>query len=343
MGRKGGHVHFRVNIRLAVAGLSIVFAFAFAGGAIAHPSAGGAQSSLRSFRLALGFPGYPQTVWAASKHTWQRHGLQPTVGFFSVGRLALDAVIRGDYDVGTVAPGPIVLAVAHGVPVTILARITLSHGYLTVRTDSGITSPSQLRGKKIGVVQGTVSTTFLDRLLKSVGFKPTDVTQVNIDPTQMAAALAHKSVDAVSVWQPVTLQSEETLGNGNFKTFEYPYSNGNYIVALTSWAHDHADIVARIVKSLQQAETQLKKKPALAQAKYTKAGGFAPDIGKASFLSYAPGTIYPVCAESTIMGELEDNLTALVAAGALSSIPTSADLRDTFYPMPRGMKCPKTK
>jgi NitT/TauT family transport system substrate-binding protein len=96
------------------------------------------------------------------------------------GQRALNAVIEGKADLGTVADTPIMFAVMSGKKVAILAVIQTSNKNeaIVARLDRGIAKPSDLKGKTIGVSLGTASDFFAETILIVHGI---DRKQVNIE------------------------------------------------------------------------------------------------------------------------------------------------------------------
>ena len=96
-------------------------------------------------------------VAAQQRGYFAAHGLQVKVLPFSSGKASMQAVVDGKADVGTVADIPIVFAAMDGVPVKVLAtffRTGKDHGIIG-RRDHGVLTPASLKGKRIGVTQGT--------------------------------------------------------------------------------------------------------------------------------------------------------------------------------------------
>jgi NitT/TauT family transport system substrate-binding protein len=85
---------------------------------------------------------------------------------------------------------------------------------VVARKASGIATPADLRGKKIGTPANTSAHFYLVKLLRSVGLGPSDVTVVPMPVADMAAAIGRADVDAVSGWEPGAHDAIATLGAG---------------------------------------------------------------------------------------------------------------------------------
>ena len=63
-----------------------------------------------------------------------------------------------------------------------------------------------LKGKKIGLVVGSIAQDFTERLLAQENISAGDVELVNLASTEQQSALATGQVDAIAVWQPMIAQ-----------------------------------------------------------------------------------------------------------------------------------------
>jgi NitT/TauT family transport system substrate-binding protein len=119
------------------------------------------------------------------------------------GKLCQDAVLAKAADIANTAEGPFTYLAAQNPPIRIIAVHQISpETAIFARGDRGIVSPSDLKGKKIGVLPGTVSYFFLYRFLKHHGMTMQDIETVTLQVPAMGAALQGGQVDAISVWQP---------------------------------------------------------------------------------------------------------------------------------------------
>lgn len=126
----------------------------------------------------------------------------------------------GKLDLITGGETPAVLMALKGGDFTILAKHLDrtdgggSNGTMRIvaRTDSGIRSINDITGKRIGFPFFSVSHYNLWRLEQENGIEPSTVTEVDISPQNMAAALGRGDVDAVYIWEPVPSRLISGLG-----------------------------------------------------------------------------------------------------------------------------------
>ena len=81
--------------------------------------------------------------------------------------------------------------------------------YIIVPKGSKIETLAELRGKTVGVPEGSSANGFLLNAVRSVGLSPTTVKFVNLAPAALQAAFASGDIDAAAFWNPqVTLDVE---------------------------------------------------------------------------------------------------------------------------------------
>lgn len=130
-------------------------------------------------------------------------GLQVEVIRCVNGRRCLEHLTAHQADVATVADTPIVLAAHQGQVFQILATMTTSRdNSFVVRSDRGIASPADLRGKRIGYVRGTSGHYFTDTFLTYHGIALDQITPVELDAARAPLQLAAGEVDAAGLYQP---------------------------------------------------------------------------------------------------------------------------------------------
>jgi sulfonate transport system substrate-binding protein len=133
---------------------------------------------------------------------------------FTSGPPMLQAMGAGSVDIGAVGDAPPIFAAAGGEKIAVVAA-TVGNPKgtsLLVPKGSSAHSVAQLKGKKIAVAEGSSSDYHLVAVLKQAGLTTKDVTIVNLQPAQAAAAFASGQVDAWDVWSPFAEQAEAQHG-----------------------------------------------------------------------------------------------------------------------------------
>lgn len=138
---------------------------------------------------------------------------------------------------------------------------------LVGRKDAGIAQPAELAGKRVGVVRGASSQFFLDSYLLLHGVEPRSVKFVDLQPEEMAAAIAAGRVDAVSAWEPFAYAAVEGLkGKGIVLPHSGVYRLSFNLVAQRGLAGTRDDELARLLGAVQRAEALIQSDPGKAQA-----------------------------------------------------------------------------
>jgi ABC-type nitrate/sulfonate/bicarbonate transport system substrate-binding protein len=184
---------------LQAAGAGILGAGAAALGGFSAPAI--AQSS-RPVTLTLPWLANGSTLFTyVTKHQgfFSKRGLDVTIsrGFGSVA--AAQAVGAGKFDFGYVFAGGVILGAAQGLPLVGLSTICYDAGMsLIVRADSGIKTPKDLEGKRIGTVPTSAESPYWPAFAKQAGIDTSKITLVQMDSRVIEQGLVNKQVDAIT-------------------------------------------------------------------------------------------------------------------------------------------------
>lgn len=137
-------------------------------------------------------------------------GVQAEVQVIPSNTEIIEAARRGDLQMGAVPVSSAIAAIAHGVPIVIVAMTGRGSDGLLVRMDSGIGDVGDLRGKKIGTVRGSILDILLRQSLIAAGLDPErDVELLYFGQLgDMIAALKTAQIDAASNTEPFMTQAE---------------------------------------------------------------------------------------------------------------------------------------
>ena len=153
----------------------------------------------------------PWVVAIASGSIEKETGYKINWRQFESGAKVATAMASGDVKVGVIGSSPLAAAVSQGLDLQlfwILDNINQAEA-MVVRNGSGITKPSDLKGKTIGVP--FVSTTHYHTMfaLQHWGINPSEVKILNMQPNQLVAAWERGDIDAAYVWDPALARIEE--------------------------------------------------------------------------------------------------------------------------------------
>jgi NitT/TauT family transport system substrate-binding protein len=193
---------------------------------------------------------------AEDQKFFARNGLQVTLKAYDSGATAAAGMLNAEADIALVAEFPIVRQVFNRKDIINFGTITkYENTYMIWRTDSGITTIQDLKGKRIGVTLQTISEFYLGRILDLNGMNIQQVTLIDTKAAESETALLAGKIDAVATWEPWVTQINQRMGKEAItralQSGQYAYWN---LVSTTDWIKKHSNIMRRLMKSLVQAE-----------------------------------------------------------------------------------------
>ncbi len=195
-----------------------------------------------------------------------------------------ESFASGAQDVGVMGNVPTISAAAAGQARTILG--VAYNGEKTeavlVPKDSKISTAKGLKGKKIGLVVGSIAQDFVERLLEQEGIKDDEVELVNLASTEQQNALATGQVDAIAVWQPMIAQVE-AAGTGKVLVDGTGiYKCENLISGNTDYINENPEIVQIFMEQYARAAAEVSKDTAGYAKKYAEKYNLDADIVNAT-------------------------------------------------------------
>lgn len=196
---------------------------------------------------------------AQERGYFKQEGLDVVINTFEAGRLAGENLMAGKADFAVMTDFAFVNLLTTNEYISdlkILADIaTFRHHELLARKDKGISQPSDLKGKKVGITEGTSAHFFLGRFLVRNGLKLADVVVVNLTPTALIDAISGGDIDAVLIWEPNVYKIKERLGANVINWPAQGAEKGHFLlVSKEEWVNNNTDTVSRVLKALVKAE-----------------------------------------------------------------------------------------
>jgi taurine transport system substrate-binding protein len=179
---------------------------------------------------------------------------------FDSGAKVMTAMASGSVDLASAGSSPIAAGVSRGVEIElvwILENIADAEA-LVVRDGSGITKPSDLKGKRIAVP--FVSTTHFHALfaLEQFGLSDKEVKLINMQPNTIAAAWQREDIDGAFIWDPVlgkikkngkVLISSKTLSSWGKPTFDGMVVNKEF-------GKENAEFITKVIKIVGDLDSE---------------------------------------------------------------------------------------
>ena len=186
---------------------------------------------------------------------------------YDTGVAAVDGLLKREVDIALTTEFVIVGKSLQKQNVLDLATIDKSMlFYIIARTDRGIKTTADLKGKRIGVPRQTITGFYLGRMLELSGMRIQQVTTVDTKASDPAGTIAGGDVDAIVTWEPHVTQIRQQMGNG---VIIWPAQSGQVsfwsVASTPTWINQHPDLVKQFLKSLAQAEEYITQHPAEAK------------------------------------------------------------------------------
>jgi len=141
-----------------------------------------------------------------------KHGLDAKLVMYQTGVEMINGLLSGAQDVNIMGSIPFLAGVSNGQPLVLIGHlhgdaVNMSYSMnnsIVATPASGIKEGDvkALKGKKIGLPRGTGAEGYLLGVLAANGMKDSDVTLVNVAPSNQTTALRQGDVDALAAWEP---------------------------------------------------------------------------------------------------------------------------------------------
>ncbi|MFZ5925293.1 MAG: ABC transporter substrate-binding protein [Bacillota bacterium] len=147
---------------------------------------------------------------ASERGLFKKYGIEPVVQVFSYGADTLDAVLAGRSDLGVGMDFATLTRLPAGALRLVATIMEPDPGFHKLAVRKGITGPEDLRGKRLGVAQGTLQQYVTLRYLEVNNVPKDSVKLVPFSSIfEIVAALRAGGIDAAWVWGAGTDQAKE--------------------------------------------------------------------------------------------------------------------------------------
>ena len=257
-------------------------------------------------------------VYLADEQGWfTAQGLTARVQDYPSGKLAYEALQRGEIPVAACASLPIVFGGLAQPDLRVLAVVgtTANEMQIVARRDRGITQPSDLRGKRIATQSASSLHFFLHLFLLRHNVAEDAVAVSFVAPEQLAHAVAGGSVDAAVIREPFTATAVAALGS-NAVIFSAPgfYEKYYLLVVRREFLERQPGTVTALLRGLVAAAESAQQSPAAAQATVARRIGGSPAAIQADWR----WTDFRVTLPQTVVLVLENEARWAVRTGGLT-------------------------
>lgn len=201
---------------------------------------------------------------AHKKNFFQKNGIRPVFLYNRYGKENLQDMLEGKADIAISSETPFVRAVLKKEPICALAVLTTARDHIRIiaRKDSGIQSPKDLRGKRIGLVPDSNGEYLLDLVLTMDGLEPDAVRRVDLAPKEMIHALEKGEIDAATIWKPFNVRLLAALGENGIE-FDAKGIYSSYFVLSTrkSFLEKEPEKIEKVLRSLAEVPRFYEENP----------------------------------------------------------------------------------
>lgn len=249
-----------------------------------YPS-GLATAGASGEKLKIGIQTSPSSslvIVADEKGFFKEQGLDVEIVDFSAGKFALQAFLAKQLDFCVVGDVPVVLSLMNGNDFYVISQTvsTNNESRIIALKENGLENAKDFflaKKRKLSSINGGTIEFFTYNFLKYYGITPGQVEIIFMKPEDGVAALAAKSVDAMSNFEPYPFIAEEKLP-GQTTSFTLPneiYSSAYVLTAQKDWVEKNPEKAVKFLKALIKAEDFIAKNPEESQKIVSKGTSFS--------------------------------------------------------------------
>ena len=184
--------------------------------AIRMPTRRRAQGASRSLKISLALAPFPYSgliAIADDKGFFKESGIEVSVKEYAYGFATLDALSRGETQVAMGNDLVFAQKISRDPSLRIVASIAMADtNGIVARKDRDIHKPSDLKGKRIGIVPNTSSEYFFTTFLLVNKIPVAEATAVRVPPDRIVEAIVSGEVDAISSGTPMCTRQKTPGG-----------------------------------------------------------------------------------------------------------------------------------
>jgi aliphatic sulfonates family ABC transporter substrate-binding protein len=197
----------------------------------------------------------------------------------------VDALRRGELDLGVVGDCPAVFAQAEAVPVVYVASEPPAPrgAALIAPQHSALRRVRDLRGKRVAVNRAAQAHYLLMLALEEAGLQREDIELCFQPPALALAAFQSGAIDAWAIWDPWLSSARIDLEARVLRDTSGLFDSSVYYLARERYAEAHPDLIAELRTQLQVAGRWVESDPGRAAHLVAPGLGFSPRALAASF------------------------------------------------------------
>lgn len=207
---------------------------------------------------------------------FDKAGLNPLLNKRSKGPEVVDAIVSGSVEFGTLAITPQVFQILQGVNLTTFTTYQTSALDIkfVANKSAGITTPNQMKNKRIGYVGGTYGEIFLERYIQKYGIPKKDIILTSGGPAYLRDLLINGELDGAILWEPVVqdllLADSSNIDKWYIDVDQSIYTARVNLLATPDVLKENKSKAKKLVQALICSEQYLIEQPKLVQTRLEK-------------------------------------------------------------------------
>ncbi|WP_052863020.1 aliphatic sulfonate ABC transporter substrate-binding protein [Streptomyces niger] len=195
---------------------------------------------------------------AEQQGLWKKQGLTAHTKVFNNGPVQIQALGSGDLDYGYIGPGAMWLPASGKAKVIAIDTFTYAD---RVIAQPGIKTMKELKGRRVGVPEGTSGDMILNIALAKAGMTTKDIQKIAMDPSTVVSSFTSGKIDGAGIFYPAI----DTIKEKVPKTEEVASTKDTGDIFPTAFVAGNnvpESKNQKVIKVLQQANDWRKQHPA---------------------------------------------------------------------------------
>ncbi len=219
------------------------------------------------------WPGDWVLLVAYDQGLFEKHGVRVEPVLYEVFEQAMPDLLAEKFDGGFFVVGDL-LPIVREDNLRAIFITDSSDGADQVVATADIRTIADLKGKRVGLLQGTFGELFVYEMLKQAGLRPSQVTLVNVNPENVPEALG-RQIDAGHTWEPFTSQAVKQGHRVIFSSAQTPGLIPDLLVLRTEVLRQRPEDVRAFLRAWLEAVEFIQRNPDQATASIARQSGMS--------------------------------------------------------------------